>query len=60
MISTRYFDQRGKDVLAALRSGKKPTGVSSRSAKLPAATQAVLSRWMQSVYVCRDAEPAGC
>jgi hypothetical protein len=60
MISTKYFDQRGKDVLAALQTGKKPTGVSSRSATLPAVTQAVLSRWMQSVYVCRDAEPTGC
>jgi hypothetical protein len=60
MISTKYFDQRGKDVMAALQSGKKPTGSKSRSAALPAVTQAVLSRWMQSVYVCPRAEPAGC
>jgi hypothetical protein len=60
MVSTKFFDQRGKDVLAALRTGKKPTGVSRRSGSLPAETQAVLSRWMQSVYVCPRAELTGC
>jgi hypothetical protein len=58
MISTKYFDQRGRDVIAALRSGNNPT--KSRSAKLPALTKAVLSRWMQSVYVCPRAEFTGC
>jgi hypothetical protein len=60
MISTKYFDQRGKDVVAALRFGKKPTGAKSRSGSLPAVTQAVLSRWMQSVYVCPSSYATGC
>jgi len=60
MISTKYFDQRGRDVIAALRTGKEPTGPKSRSTALPPVTQAVLSRWIQSVYVCPEAEPMCC
>jgi hypothetical protein len=55
MVSTRYFDNRGKAVLDALRTfGKKPAGRSGDSATMSPQSERVLNRWFGSVYLCRD------
>jgi hypothetical protein len=60
MISTRYYDNRFKDILQTLQTRKKRSGTSASAATLPTSTQAVLNRWMRSVYLCRSNEPGMC
>ena len=57
MISTRYYDQRTKDVIDTLRTAGVPA---AEGDTLPAVTRAVLHRWMQSVYVCQSGACALC
>ncbi|HEY7117982.1 MAG TPA: hypothetical protein VH475_15450 [Tepidisphaeraceae bacterium] len=53
MISTTYFENRGKAVLQELQAaGKKPVR-NGRTGRAPSSLiDAVLNRWYNSVYVC--------
>jgi hypothetical protein len=51
MISTKFYDERGKDVLQTLRT-QTSHGHTTATAALPGATRAVLNRWMRSAYLC--------
>lgn len=48
MISTRYFENRGKELLRDLQDGKIRRAVR----EIPGSTAEVLNRWVKSVYVC--------
>jgi hypothetical protein len=57
MISTRYYDSRSKDVAEELRTARQAR---DRGTSLPAITQAVLDRWMQSVWACPSDRRVHC